>query len=360
MGKYSLENYEIYKAHKARPKPIKEVLSNPGKGIYTRIVLPWSKMEEKPGIYQMEWIDEVLRQSENPVIMIDSEKPEWVNSHEDRCFSKLIRRVGSYIKDKYGLVGVVASNVYGTHYEWDSYAESFHVPVLAPLEHEELVGYYQRIGFQFGLYIEGDNSNWITCCERMGRYHLSNVWEKKPVVIHVRETQDADEFLAQAIRWHASFTNVDAAYGYQIELRRLLYPKEVSSNGYLPLRFWFVNVGSGLCYQPYELKLRLRNKTSSYIMQLNTTADQWDIDDFTYHEILKLPPMEEGVYEVAIGLFQEERNIALAIDSGQQDGFYQIGRIKVDQHDRTMLSNIWDHYYPEGYYPLEDPKEPNA
>lgn len=360
MGKYSLENYELYKAHKARPKPIKENVQNPGKGIFTRVVIPWKRVEENSGVYQMEWMDEILRQSRNPIIIIDPEQPEWVSNNVDLYFGKFIRRIGSYIKDRYGLVGVVVSTTYNTHYEWDSYVESFHVPVLVPLECQELIEYYQRKAIKFGLYIEGDNSNWIECCERMGRNHLSDVWESNPVLVQVNDTQHGDEFLAQAIRWHASFSNVDHSYGYQIELRRLLYPKEVSSNGYLPLRFWFVNVGTALCYQPYQLKLRLWNDQSSYILPLNTRSDQWGLDDITYHEILKLPQMEEGLYQVGIGLFYHELNIALAIDSQYQDGFYQIGSIKVDHQEREVLANIWEDYYPEGYYPLEDPKEPNT
>lgn len=360
MGKYSLENYELYKAHKARPKPRKDVIHNLGKGKFTGVELSWKELEINRGEYRLERLEEALKQSKNPLIILNPDPPEWVVDKEAVLFGKLIRRVGSFIDHNSPVTGVLVTTIHETHLEWDAYPASFQVPIIVPLDNPELIRYYQRKGISFGLFIEGNDNNWIDLCETMGRLHLSNTWEKEPIIIHIGGEEKSTEFLEQAKRWHASFTNACDEYGYQIELRRLLYPKEVSSDGYLPLRFWFVNVGTGLCYLPYRLTIKLWNDQSSYRFPLNVTANQWGIGDITYHEILKLPKLEEGVYRVAVGLFMNSMQMNLAIDSSCNQGFYEIGNIKIDNQERDELADIWSNYYPEGYYPLEDPKEPNT
>lgn len=173
------------------------------------------------------------------------------------------------------------------------------------------------------------------------------------------DSQSTPALYSQAERWHVSFSSEDMDVGYRFELRKLAYPKEISSGGALPLRFWFVNTGTAPCYEPVTAMLRLSGADKGCDTKLNIQALQGKTGDLVHNEIAKLPALPTGEYTVSLGLKIGEHPLALANALTASDGFYALGKVLVDQQNRDDLFHIWEDYYPEGYYPLEDPQAPN-
>ncbi|MBP1756315.1 MAG: hypothetical protein H6Q59_2713, partial [Firmicutes bacterium] len=138
------------------------------------------------------------------------------------------------------------------------------------------------------------------------------------------------------------------------------YPKKIIGNGALPIRFWFVNTGSAPCYKEFQLKIRLESKSAHYEFLLHIDQSSWKIDDITHNEILPLPELQEGSYLLSIGMFFSDGTpIHLDVKANENLGYYELGTIEVDNCMTDDLLHAWDDFYPEGYYPLEDPKAPN-
>jgi hypothetical protein len=58
-------------------------------------------------------------------------------------------------------------------------------------------------------------------------------------------------------------------------------------------------------------------------------------------------------------LFRSDGNpIPLRIEAKQENGYYELGSIDVDPGLENNLLHAWDDFYPDGYYPLEDPQAP--
>ena len=128
----------------------------------------------------------------------------------------------------------------------------------------------------------------------------------------------------------------------------------------MPLRFWFVNTGTSPCYDQLKLKVKLSIEKQQWIIDLAIKGSHWMLGEIVENKIAVLPDLKPGNYTVSIGLFSKNQPILLDIDASLQDGFYQVGQVDVDTQNRDELFHIWDTYYPEGYYPLEDPKAPES
>jgi hypothetical protein len=181
--------------------------------------------------------------------------------------------------------------------------------------------------------------------------------------------------------------------GYNFTLRRLTYPKIIAGKGALPVRFWFVNTGSAPSYKKLQLKLKLEfrqelpndsqqklsyehQQGNSYVTQqripseaertdytfpLHIDHNTWKIGDITHNEILPLPDMKNGIYLLSVGMFLlDGAPIHLDLRAKEKQGYYELGIIEVNNSLTDDLLHAWDDFYPEGYYPLEDPQVPNV
>ncbi len=85
------------------------------------------------------------------------------------------------------------------------------------------------------------------------------------------------------------------------------------------------------------------------------------LGDIIHNEIIQLPELDSGSYTLSIGLFTCEHEIInLSLSDKDDNGFYEMGTIDIEDEGKYHYSTIWNHYYPEGYYPLEDPKAPEG
>jgi len=361
MGKYSLENYERYKTIKARPKPLlTEHRANPTIGQFEYVSLSWQVLEPARGEYRLEPIEKALANANNPVFVIVPELPVWVKSYAEDCFAALIRKVGSYMDSDSRLAGIAIETLSSSEVEWNAYMEAFDkLPILADLHDERLISHLRKHNRSFGLLVYCSEQNWITCCEAFAKQGLQSVWKNNPVVLHVEDASCGVHVSREARRWHACLSNRNAGLGYELALRRLTYPEAVSNAGSLPLRFWFTNTGSSRIYKPFDLWVRLQQGDQIYEIQLNAATELWLTGDLIHNEIVHLPNIVPGIYTVSAALFFKDRSyIELNVQAHLDNGYYEVGTITVTGTSEDLLLNAWDKYYPEGYYPLEDPQVP--
>ena len=360
MGIYSLENFEKYKTYKIRPQPLRNVPNNTGRGQINYITFSWSELEPKRGIYCLDLVKDIIASTINPVLILEPTSPEWVTSHSEDCLSSFIRRVGSSLAEYKHLIGVVISTINNSNQVLAAYIGSFdYTHILADIHNSNLISYLTNNKINFGLIVKGSEENWIDCCEAFARQNLQNTWKTEPVILHVIDEECGVNLSREALRWHVGYSNLPLDVGYNIGLRRLTYPQSVTSNGALPLRFWFVNTGSSPCYRNFKLKVLLSNEDKRYEIPISAKTNSWLIGDITHNEIIHIPEMSPGAYTFSVGIFFHDNSpMHLDIQKEENVGFYELGLIEVDTNNRDYLFRIWDNYYPDGYYPLEDPKTP--
>jgi hypothetical protein len=361
MGKYSLENYNTFETYKIRPQPLLKVPENRGRGQITYLEFSWEELEASRGEYNIAPIVEAIAATVNPVLVIKPTKPSWLTNSIEECFASLIRRVGSSLSGNKKLTGVTISTVKESSREWEAYIDAFdNIPILVDLKNSKLIRYLKEKRIPFGLIVNCSEDNWIDCCEALARLGLQNTWEQRPVILHITDTIAGDHVQREHLRWHVGFSNLPMNMGYDFSLRRLISPKNISSKGALPLRFWFVNNGSAPCYHEFTLKILLQQGSTKYELTMNIDRKTWQLGDITHNEIVQLPEMKQGVYTLLAGIFFDDHMpMHLNLQGNVEKGFYELGRIEVDTNNRDDLFHAWDDFYPEGYYPLEDPKAPN-
>ncbi|ROR27400.1 hypothetical protein EDD66_10697 [Mobilisporobacter senegalensis] len=363
MGKYSLENYEIYKTKKIRPDLLKTATDNYGRGQITYINCSWADLEPKRGCYKLESILDEVSKTANPVLILKPDYPDWINIYPEECFARFIRRVGSFFLGKdIRLIGVVISTIGNNVIEWNAYIEGFKdITLFADVHNYELIRFLKNENQNFGLWISCNEDNWISCCEDLASQNLQCNWERKPTLLHVIEDSCGFQVIRQSKQWHAGFSNKKLDLGFLLALRRLTYPDKVSSNGVLPMRFWFANNGDSPCYNELCIKLQLVRGDESYIIPLLNSPTNWHVGDIIHNEIIQLPNLLEGNYSISVGLFYKNNDpVYMAINQNNMDGFYKMGELTIDYTNRDNLKNVWEYYYPEGYYPLEDPQSPES
>lgn len=360
MGKYSLENYSPYASEIIRPKPTKQSYENIGGGTITYLRYSWDELEQERGVYQLTVLKEEIKKTLNPVLILEANPPQWMKGSLVKCFSRLIRRVGSSLKEEQYLAGVIITSLNHCVEVWDSYIDAFEeTPIIADLMDRELITYLKSKKVTFGLAVRCKESNWIEVCEKFARDGLQKTWESAPVLLQL-EDEVGENVVRESMRWHAAYADFAIDIGYKYALRRVTYPKKSSTKGALPIRYWFVNNGSAPCYIPFTLKIKLKKGTLEYILPLKISSDLWRPGDITHNEILQLPSIEPGTYSLSTGIFfDQDKWMKLTIDAEDERGFYYLGELEVDSEDRDEMYEIWNHFYPEGYYPLEDPKVPS-
>ncbi|WMJ87005.1 DUF4832 domain-containing protein [Anaerocolumna sp. MB42-C2] len=363
MGKYSLENYEIYKTKKIRPVLLSTPQDNYGRGQINYITCSWAELEPHRGCYRFAALLEEVLVTFNPVLILKPDYPDWVKDYQEECFTRFIRRAGSYFeKNNSSLIGTVITTINNKIVEWDAYLEGFrNFTLFADLHNYELISFLKNRKQEFGIRISCSEDNWIKCCEDLAGQFLQNHWERKPVLLHVLDETLGQETQRQALQWHAGFSNKKLNLGFHIALRRLTYTEKVSSGGVLPARFWFVNTGSSPCYSDLKIKLKLIREDEIHLINVSSAPSDWPVGDIIQNEIIQLPSLEEGNYSLSVGIFHKnDLPVSMGIDGKQNDGFYKMGDIRIDYVNRDNLKNVWENYYPEGYYPLEDPKRPEV
>lgn len=361
MGKYALENYEKYPTTIIRPRLLKTMEETQRRSLITIVEVAWRTIEATRGVYNLSLLEEMLRSYEHAVLILNLDTPNWLDIDAQDYAATFIRRVGSYIDGTKVLHGVVIKMMNNSSKEiWSAYADSFTKTTLyCDLFHPELIHYFQNNSGNIGLYVSASEDEFISCCEQFARLKLNEFWMKGPVLLDVQDDHLGPLLHNESRRWHVSYSNKVDALGYHFELRRVTYPTKIGAGGHLPLRFWFVNIGTSKPYRLFQLKIMLRKGQSSYSINLNAETEKWLVGDIIHNEIVEIPKLESGKYGLSAGLFYSDGSfISLNIDCTEQQGYYELGEIELDEWSENLFEDIWNDYYPEGYYPLEDPALP--
>ena len=106
---------------------------------------------------------------------------------------------------------------------------------------------------------------------------------------------------------------------------------ELTDTAYNTITLDMENRGWARAYWPFTLKLRLKNEEGCYEIPLDADNREWLPDTpFTLDLRVDARGVPAGEYDVAIGLFEGERPIKLAIkETALDEGFYPIGRTAV-------------------------------
>jgi len=375
--------YEIYDTVKMRPNVIKTPLVNPGIGVLPTTKIKWRDIESKRGVFDFGILKTTLEKArdEQKVIALQlcPEAPDWVGENEKAMsFACFVREVGSrhgecpyiYMVDvslpecECDISDVVLHTVA------DAYIAAFPDKYkMIDIKCGRLAKYLIGICMsRVGLILDA-KEGFEYFGRQLARLGLQNVWEKAPIRLITNDV--SEELQNEATRWHVSSIDVTGKYdekwaeslGYHFEVRRIHHPTVVSSDGALPLRLWMTNVGNAPCYKPIGMYTRFACQDNAGVKEVIKTqfdADEWLPGDSIYNEIMKMPTLEDGIYDLEFGMLLSGSDIPLALanEGGSGDGYYNLSTIHIDSISRPEMFKAWDDVYPDGYYPLEDPKVP--
>lgn len=361
MGKYSLENHEMYPTKIVRPNTSHVNYSGESLGKYKPLRCSWSVIESERGISGFEELSKDLKNHENVLLEIVDEAPDWVRENREIYFAAFIRQVARFVSGNKHVSGILVTNESDDKDINEAYIEAFDESVLIlDISDEHLLDYFQNKKVRFGLLLHVDNEHYMKSSENLARYALTENWKKSPIFISNQEGND-EVFIEEAKRWHGTYALNPIGLGYKFEVRRVTYPVAVSSRDVLPLRIWIVNSGVSPCYETIRIKIRISNNKMLISQTLDHNPKLNALGDIIHNEIIQLPELDIGTYMISIGLFTDENEIIdLSLPDMDDDGFYEMGTVEIEGEGKYHYSTIWDHYYPEGYYPLEDPKAPEG
>lgn len=345
MGKYSLDAFEVHPLVKLRPAVKPAEMSS-----YRLLELKRLELEPETGVLLTP-----PPVGEGQVILHLNLGD--TNDVSDAC--GFVRRMGFCYDGGKGLAGVLvkpgACSETGLDQLIQAYRQGFEGTFLLVEPGTAPAKAFDRAGVGYGLWL--DLSRGILPLRRsIGQENLSRNWEKYPVYLWAGQDLNEQQ-LDAARRWHASGADVPAVLGPRMTLRRMMFPGELTAGGVMPLRLWWQNVGTAPCYRDVEICLELRKDGNRCAIALPGDTMQPGLGDTTFNTTGRLPK-EMGTYELCCGLRCEKAMLPLAMDGAGEDGMYRLGTVTLDGIPRPYLATMWEETYADGYYPLEDPAQP--
>ncbi len=169
--------------------------------------------------------------------------------------------------------------------------------------------------------------------DQLAKHGLQRVWETAPVIMIANNVGEA--LMRDAIRWHVSILDTCGKYeetslariGYRIELRRVVFATSALPLQNVPLSVWVINNGNAPCYNKSCFQLRLLQADGNHEMVAKTTFTAGALypgEDQVLSENVLIDGIPEGVYDVELGLFEENTGfpVSMAIEGRISDGFY--------------------------------------
>lgn len=360
MGKYSIKEYMKYPMTVVRPVAKKEAEKSVS-AVYTRTVLSWRDIETERGRFDLGKVEEILQGHQNHLIYLQLDPPEFAGKETEVYQASFIHKMASFLEHQETIAGIYFDYTKKCPTVYEAFAESFSKkPLILDVFDQDSQDWFRVNRKDFGLLIHTGEEKLLDVGEALARGNLTAVWENKPIFV---ENTDSDHRFqkAEAARWHGRYSKYDSFLGPYYELRRVTYSRECSSGNHLPVRIWMVNQGTSPNYDEVSFKLKLKAKDTGEetALLLKENAPLKHIGDLVHNEILPLPKLTKGTYDVFLGLFKEDQeSVPLNITNRSSEGYYHLGEIEVLAEGMRDYQNIWEDFYPEGYYPLEDPQTP--
>ncbi len=381
-----MENpYEIYKTTKVRPRKIKWVLGNPGTGKLPTTVVEWAKAEANRGEYDFSVLDAALAEAKRcgkvvALRVCAKEIPAWAGECPNQralCYACFIRELSSRYDTNPLLYTVDVTlpececviSEPNLHTVVDAFLSFNFTYKLISIKCGRVAKYLSDTDMRgVGLVLDARDGDWEYFGEQLAKLNFQDIWEYSPIRLIAK---DVDEKLqAEATRWHVSIIDVTGEVddvwaenlGYRLEIRRITHPATISTGGALPLRFWMTNVGTAPCYDDVRLYTRLTRPDidDECTIEHDFNCMGWIPGDAIFNEIVTVDPLPTGHYTLEFGFFNadSETPVILGVENRLSDGFYFFSEIDLDDTERPEMYDAFDVVYPDGYYPLEDPKIP--
>jgi len=184
------------------------------------------------------------------------------------------------------------------------------------------------------------------------------VWRRSPVSLescgtpgswHQNPKYDLNYVMEQALRWHASTINIKSTaipeewkeafqefqkkIGYRFVLRRLEYPEAVRAGQMMPIQSWWFNAGVSPVYYDYMLAFQIDSPEENAVLRTSADVREWLPGDAVFDSTLFVPySLKPGDYRLRVALLDSRTNtpaIRLAIQGRQPDGWYDLGKIRI-------------------------------
>ncbi|HEX5025533.1 MAG TPA: DUF4832 domain-containing protein [Agriterribacter sp.] len=193
-------------------------------------------------------------------------------------------------------------------------------------------------------------------------FGVQNSWKKAPVSVEICGTlywwkdregytkEQVKYIFDQSLKWHISSFNAKSSpvpaewkqlvddwlkkMGYRFVLRKFSCPETIKRNDKLPFETWWENKGVAPCYKNFRLAIRLKNEKDSITFLTNADIREWLPGDNLYDSSLSIPAnFIPGEYHVQIAIIDPvsgKPRIQLAIEGKDAEGWYGLGKIKVE------------------------------
>lgn len=346
MDKYSLESYERVRMTKCRPAEIAEV--DPDLREETFVTVTAEQGKAMPAL-----TGKTLLKVRIPETMEDPLRAESAMRSLAACFFQHPLVIGVTLS-------AGGSETWRMRL-WDAVSDAFAPKrIYVPVNDWGLLDDALKRGWMGGLLAEIGN-NALDTCEAFAQQNAQQLYKRFPVL--VRREGEEKNAAGYAEQWHAlAVENIpDARVGFRIALRRLTYPRELSSGGFAPMRFWWTNRGPSYCHGKTEVRLRLEKAGKTLQIPLQDRPEHIPLADRVHNEIVKLPQAAPGTYRLEYGLFDETgKALPLCNEGRTGDGYYPAGEMCLDDRQRPEYERLWESYSPDGYYPLFDPRVPGT
>lgn len=345
MGKYSLDAFEQYPLVKLRPIP-----AAPSQRRYQLLELSWSEMEPENG---MLFSPSEIREGSMLRLLLDK-----AGDISDAC--GFVRRIGSACSGGKALAGVVMTSGDFTGSSLiqlaQAYRQGFDMTFLLAEPDTELMDVCRKADIPTGLWLPLARGI-LPLRRAIAQKNLARVWQNYPVYLYAGRELTPEE-LDAACRWHSSGADIMTPLGAQITLRRMMFPRDLTVGGVLPLRMWWQNTGTAPLYGKAQVLLELRNEAGRFTIPVPGDMDRVGVGDSVLNVTAQLPAIPCGTYSLWCGLASDEKLLPLNMETPAENGMYRIGEVTLDALPRPYLNTMWETQYADGYYPLEDPAQP--
>ena len=198
--------------------------------------------------------------------------------------------------------------------------------------------------------------------QQVVRADAQDVWQRSPVSLETCGTpagwkqqwhytaEQVDYSIEQALRWHASTINIKSTaippewkgkfdelqkkVGYRFILRKIEYPEAVRRGAMMRVDMWWLNAGVSPVYAEHLLAIQLRGAGGAAVVRMTADVRKWLPGDAIFEGSVPVPDgLAADEYRFRVALLNArtlEPAIKLAIEGRQADGWYDMGRIRLE------------------------------